>query len=167
MLRSNIQFLQRGKSNRQYVSMCDVCVTSHLDLTTLFSNESPRQVRQGGAYQTLALAIFSTWAWWPSPWLCTHVQNCQQTSIGTWDYHCTIPYHVAMVQRKPWDRPHMRMQWSCCHWRKSVCTITMHVKSDRNVATKVRTACTDPLTIFGTYMTQVCPLASILNAWKF
>ena len=60
VLRSNIQFLQRGESNKHYVSMCDVCVTLHLDLTALFSNESPRQVRQSGAYQALALAIFST-----------------------------------------------------------------------------------------------------------
>ena len=43
-------------------------------------------------------------------------------------------------------------------WRKSVCTISMHVGSDRNVAIKVRTACTDPLTIVGTYNDTGLPL---------
>ena len=47
-----------------------------------------------------------------------------------------------------------------------MCTIAMHVGSDGNVAIKVRTACND-LTIIGTYMTRVCHLASILNAWQF
>ena len=52
-------------------------------------------------------------------------------------------------------------------WRKSVCTTPIHVGSDRIVAIiNVRTVCTDPLTIVGTYVPDTA-FTSILDAWQF
>ena len=69
---------------------------------------------------------FSSWAWWPSPWLCCYC-CCRQKA-------------------KLWVSPHMRMWWSCYH-----VSYMLRVTWLLQLA-KVRAACTDDLTIIGTYM---------------
>ena len=121
MLRSNLQFLQKEKSNREHVSTYHVRVRLHLDLTKLFSKElgtlltckvlnSTVVSRQGKSTLKVKIPLFVAFRSWQnshnnvSPW-CNAPQSslkarkypANQTNITNMFHPMTLPTNVLRI----------------------------------------------------------------------